>query len=118
MTTSAVLPSPPVDVRLDTGVADLIGSWIAELDARRAGEAQCADHEDLTEHRAATQAAARSLLAGLRALLRTTTHDGPDVTVAVDATTGGLFFRYHRSGYHGGLVRHQNADGPRWQVHT
>ncbi len=118
MTTLAPPPSLPVGLHLGPGVADLIGCWIAEIDARRTAETECADYVELAQHRAVTQAASRSLLGGLRALLRTTTHDGPELTIAVDATTGGLFFRYHRSGYHGGLVRHQDAGGPRWHVHT
>lgn len=111
-------PSLSVALHVHPGVQDLIRGWIGELDARRAGEADCADFVDLAAHRDQSLTAARSLLASLSALLGTTAHDGPDLALAVDATTGGLFFRYHRSGYHGGLVRHVTADAPRWQIHT
>ncbi len=111
-------PSLPAAIHLGPGVADLLGDALDEIDEIRDQEGDCADYEQLAAHRDTTLGAARSLLGCLIRLLATSSHDGPDLHVELDTSSGGLFFRYPRSGYHGGLIRHAGPAGPRWQIHT
>lgn len=110
--------SPPYTIHMGPGVQDVLTASRAllqdELAALESGTGYTGV-EELADKQRELLARYASLVGCLTRILATTAHDGPDIDITRETVNRSLYFRYRRSGYHGGMIYHGDQG---WSVHT
>ncbi len=107
-------------VTLHEGVADVLRDALHRVEVQSKCTEQATSYEELVRAQREVIEHQGSLLRNLVVRLVGSDFDG-DLDLFVDGTPLSLFWRHPKSGYHGGLLYHQDAKDEctgRWQSHT